>query len=56
MHSTPSSLWDKFYQAVEPNASIKKYPDDLGVEAAIWKRMHPYAHDDPPWSENKDDA
>lgn len=46
---------NKFYQAVEQEASITKYPDELAAETAIWKRMYPYAYDGPHWNESNDD-
>ncbi|KAJ0121945.1 Uncharacterized protein J7T55_002456 [Diaporthe amygdali] len=54
MRWTPSPFWDNFYKAVEQEPSIVKYPEELAAETAIWKLMHPYAYDDPPWSEEND--
>ncbi|KAL1850170.1 hypothetical protein Daus18300_013038 [Diaporthe australafricana] len=55
MHWTPSPLWDKFYEAIEQEPAVVKYPDELAAEVAIWKLMHPYAYDDPPWVAEADD-
>lgn len=56
MHWTPSPLWEKFYEAVEKEASIPKYPDELAAETAIWRRMYPYAYDGPHWTEDNEGA
>lgn len=57
MHWTPSPLWDKFYQAVEQEAGIPKYPEELAAETAIWELMYPYFYDDGPhWNEDDDAA
>jgi serine/threonine protein kinase len=56
MHWIPRPLWDKFYEAVEQEAGITKYPEELAAETAIWKRMYPFAYDGPHWTEDDDDA
>ncbi|PNY27605.1 Uncharacterized protein TCAP_02469 [Tolypocladium capitatum] len=43
-------LWANFYRAVEEEPAIIKYPAERAAELAIWKRMHPWSYDDPPWS------
>lgn len=43
-------------KAVAQEVGITKYPEELAAEAAIWKRMHPYAYDGPHWNENDDEA
>ncbi|KAG6368959.1 hypothetical protein INS49_003178 [Diaporthe citri] len=37
MHWNHSPLWEKFYRAVEQEAGIPKYPEELAAETAIWK-------------------
>ncbi|KAL2760622.1 hypothetical protein ACRALDRAFT_1059596 [Sodiomyces alcalophilus JCM 7366] len=48
-------LWANFYRAVEEEPAITKYHDERAAELAIWKRMHPWSYDDPPWSPGDDD-
>lgn len=56
MHWTHSPLWDKFYQAVEQEVDIAKYPEELAAETAVWKLMYLYFYDCPRWNENDDFA
>ncbi|KND88704.1 hypothetical protein TOPH_06605 [Tolypocladium ophioglossoides CBS 100239] len=50
MYWSERPLWANFYRAVEEEPGITKYPDERAAELAIWKRMHPWSYDDPPWS------
>lgn len=43
-------MWTGFYRAVEEEPGIQKYHDEKAAELAVWKRMHPWSYDDPPWS------
>lgn len=40
MHWVARPFWDKFYQAIEQEAGIAKYPEELAAEVAIWTRMY----------------
>ncbi|POR37012.1 Uncharacterized protein TPAR_02789 [Tolypocladium paradoxum] len=55
MYWSERSIWANFYRAVEGEPGIMKYPDERAAELAIWKRMHPWSYDDPPWSPGDDD-
>lgn len=46
--------WRNFYRAIEGEDGIVKYPDERKAELAIWKRMSPFAYDDPPWKPGDD--
>ncbi|KFA52012.1 hypothetical protein S40293_10286 [Stachybotrys chartarum IBT 40293] len=48
-------LWNNFYRAIEEEDTIVKYPVELAGEQAIWKRMHPWSYDDPPWQLGDDE-
>ncbi|RMZ77658.1 hypothetical protein DV738_g4251, partial [Chaetothyriales sp. CBS 135597] len=48
--------WKNFYDAVEQQPAIKKYPDEMACEAVIWMRMgSPHRYCDPPWQPGDDE-
>jgi len=54
MYWGESEVWENFYRAVEGEDRIVKYPEEKAAELAIWKHMHPFAYDDPPWKPEDD--
>ncbi|RMD44949.1 hypothetical protein DV735_g143, partial [Chaetothyriales sp. CBS 134920] len=48
--------WKNFYDAIEQQPAITKYPDELACERVIWMRMgSPYRYCDPPWQPGDDE-
>lgn len=56
MHWVARPFWGKFFQALEQEPGITKYPDELAAEMAIWTRMYPFSYDGPQWTEDMDDV
>ncbi|RMZ90126.1 hypothetical protein DV736_g2651, partial [Chaetothyriales sp. CBS 134916] len=50
------SHWKNFYDAIEKQAAIQKYPDELACERVIWARMGSlFRYCDPPWQPGDDE-
>lgn len=47
--------WDHFYDAIEGEPAIVKYPDEFESELTIWMRMSPFTYDHPQWKPGDDD-
>ncbi|CRK44349.1 hypothetical protein HYQ45_011565 [Verticillium longisporum] len=39
-------VYRKFFEAIEGNVTIEKYPEELKAEQDIWQRLSPWAYDD----------
>ncbi|KAG7138524.1 hypothetical protein HYQ45_004275 [Verticillium longisporum] len=39
-------VYRKFFEAIEGNVAIVKYPEELKAEQDIWQRLSPWAYDD----------
>ncbi|KAG7123908.1 hypothetical protein HYQ46_000965 [Verticillium longisporum] len=39
-------VYRKFFEAIEGNVAIEKYPEELKAEQDIWQRLSPWAYDD----------
>lgn len=50
------SQWKNFYDAIEKQPAIQKYPDELACERVIWAQMgSPFRYCDPPWQPGDDE-